>query len=390
MRLAVACLALVAPVIAAQGVPEWRVDREPAIRVAATGTDGAPVFGTATWATRLSNGEIALADGGDRTVRIIATDGRVLRSHGREGRGPGEFASLGWIGGCGTDSLFAWDFVLARMSVLLPETGHARTWGNTEMRSTTNPSCSRTAEFALGVRFRRTAESKPAVSARSSIGGDYRVWVDTFDVQTYDADGNSKRDVPRAVRQESIVGRLPDGRFSGLARPLGFRTDFVFSGNDLAVAWTDSGRVFVYAMNAARGAEAVSEGRASRTFLVGRGDARATAAQYEAAVLEAMLDAPPNAREQFGAFARSVPAPERLPAVQRMFADPAGLLWFVVSQPGERETRLRAYRSTGEAVASLTVPVAMLVFEVGDEHVLGRTEDAEGEQSVVLYRFTRR
>ena len=85
-----------------------------------------------------------------------------------------------------------------------------------------------------------------------------------------------------------------------------------------------------------------------------------------------------------------VPRPERLPAFNRLLADPTGLLWLVISPEGAPRTHLRAHRSTGEAVATLELPVGVAVFEVGADYVLGRTVDGDGEERVVLYRYTRR
>ena len=84
-----------------------------------------------------------------------------------------------------------------------------------------------------------------------------------------------------------------------------------------------------------------------------------------------------------------MPLPAQRPAFSGVYADPSGLIWIVNSLAGEPVTRLTAHRPTGEAVGALEIPFAISLFEVGTDYILGRIEDAAGEQSVVLYKFTR-
>lgn len=359
----------------------WRVESTPALSIAATSPAGEPVYATATWATRLPNGNIALADGGDWTVRLFHSDGKPLRSFGRQGAGPGEFRSLGWISRCGGEQLFAWDFILARMNVIDPVRGPVSSWGGRDMRTSgMTSSCSTNGEFALAANFRRLADATPAISAATAIGGDYRVWFDTFDIQTFDAKGTAVRQVKRRHWREGLFGRLPDRRMSGFDRPLGKRTHFIFSHDLLVLADSDSGMVRTFALS----------GALSTEFRFAQGEAaRATPSHYERAVEAMLLLAPPTAREQFGAFARSVPSPERLPRFSQVQTDPEGLLWFVVSEPDDADTRIRVFSVGGVPIAVAKIPARVTLFEVGIDYLLGGIENADGEQNVVLYRYSR-
>jgi hypothetical protein len=62
-------------------------------------------------------GTIAVANGGDNTIRLYAEDGSMLRSAGGAGHGPGEFQTLWSIHRYRGDSLAAFDFTLRRVSV---------------------------------------------------------------------------------------------------------------------------------------------------------------------------------------------------------------------------------------------------------------------------------
>ena len=66
---------------------------------------------------RLPGGEWILANGGTNQIKVFTAAGEYLRSIGREGEGPGEFASLWSLSVFGGDSIFAWDTRSRRASV---------------------------------------------------------------------------------------------------------------------------------------------------------------------------------------------------------------------------------------------------------------------------------
>jgi hypothetical protein len=63
----------------------------PLMIVGAKETDSTQVFGNVVGAGRLGNGHIAVADGRALVVRMFNSDGKLERSIGRGGEGPGEF-----------------------------------------------------------------------------------------------------------------------------------------------------------------------------------------------------------------------------------------------------------------------------------------------------------
>src|SRR5215208_541489 len=76
----------------------WVVDSVPVVDIRGSNAAGALNFGTATAATRLPNGTLAIADGSTLTVRFFSPTGQPTRSVGRSGQGPGEFRSMLWMG----------------------------------------------------------------------------------------------------------------------------------------------------------------------------------------------------------------------------------------------------------------------------------------------------
>lgn len=73
----------------------WTVDPEPAVRIGARLRGADDMLFRVRGAARLSDRRIVVANGGTQEIRFYAADGRLERSAGGEGEGPGEFASVG-------------------------------------------------------------------------------------------------------------------------------------------------------------------------------------------------------------------------------------------------------------------------------------------------------
>ncbi|MGE3524583.1 MAG: hypothetical protein AB7I33_01530 [Gemmatimonadales bacterium] len=104
--------------------PQRWPGREPPL-VQIGSVDGAPQYQLAQvrGLLRLPDGRVALADFGSLQVRFYAADGTFLSSTGRQGAGPGEFQSLGYLGPYREDSLVVWDWRLRRVSIF-DDSGH--------------------------------------------------------------------------------------------------------------------------------------------------------------------------------------------------------------------------------------------------------------------------
>lgn len=357
----------------------WPVERAPAVTIAATATDGALQFSLAVAAARLSTGEIAIADAMDGMIRIAAPSGRVVRSFGRKGEGPGEFMVLTWLGRCSLDTLYAWDMRQARVAVFHPVSGFVRQFMPERTSSSFVAACAPTGDFAALQMPGRPGPASGMTTGRTSQGTEYQVVRMMSGLLVTDAAGAVRGVVPEILWGEMIAGMI-DGRNGSLPRPLGGQTSFAFVGGNIAVGRSDSGTVGIF----------TAKGERVGGFSVAGERGEPTSGQYDRSIVQAIMIAPPQMHERLTAFALSVPVPTQLPAFSRLFSDPMGLIWVVTTLDGDRVTRLRGYRQDGQAAGNLELPFAFTVFEVGNDYVLGRTEDADGEQRVVLHRFTRR
>lgn len=359
----------------------WRVDPAPVTTVHASRPDGEVQFAGAAWATRLASGEVVIADGLDHVLRVADGSGRVVRSLGRQGPGPGEFAMLSWVGRCGTDTLHAWDPRSARVSLFDPTVGFVRQFAVTRAAGGLTVACGARGPFAFQSEIRPRPGGGMETRRSGPNGTQYSIGTMQLTVVVTDDSGRVLHQHPDVLFAEIFAGRLtPGGGMGATLRPMGHVAGFAFAGGDLVIAESDSLRATVHG----------SDGSRRGTFRLPAVPGRPTAAQYERAIEPTLAIVPPPFREGLAEFLRAVEPPDRFAGFSRVLGSEEGLVWFVTSPEGDPATRLRAHRPTGEAVATLEIPAALTVFEVGRDYVLGRTEDADGEQEVRVYRFTRR
>lgn len=97
----------------------WAVAAEPSVRIGGRDGEAYELF-RASSAVRQSDGTIVVANGGTGELRFYDAGGEHLRSVGRSGEGPGEFEDLQRVWLLPGDSLLAYDFFPARLSVFSP------------------------------------------------------------------------------------------------------------------------------------------------------------------------------------------------------------------------------------------------------------------------------
>ncbi len=87
-------IAIVENVAVSRGTAAWRFVEPPVVELGVLEGQPAHQFSQVVGATRLSDGRIAVADGGSKELRFFDTNGRHLVSVGGPGEGPGEFRFL--------------------------------------------------------------------------------------------------------------------------------------------------------------------------------------------------------------------------------------------------------------------------------------------------------
>ncbi len=367
-------LSLAPELLASQ--PRWVVDPTPLADIPGLGANGAINLERPVAGTRLADGTIVIADQLASAIRFFDGSGRLVRSVGQKGQGPGDFQLIMWLGQCARDSIFVWDYGLVRMTVLSANGSVVRQYAipsdGARAAAPTTISCSRDGRFIY----------QPPGSPRGQVTivtPDSSVIRGNAVVSLGDASGNVVRSLGEVASGEMILTGRRGGPRGGGFRPLGRATSLALSGDRVYIGTADSGTVDVYSP-AGQSLGAVSFGIAPR---------RATRANYERAVNDMASMFPAAMRQSISSQMLEAPMPEFLPPYTALFADSDGLLWAVLSAPGDADTRLRAVTASGRVVADVRIPVGLTAYEVGHDYILGAYEASDGEPHVAVYRLRR-
>jgi hypothetical protein len=104
----------------------WTVDSAPALVIHGNHPDSTPQLEKVEGAFRRSDGGLVVGDRGSSTIKYFDETGRLVRTVGRKGKGPGEFEYLAWVKAGGADSAFAYDIVNRHVTVVDPEGKESR------------------------------------------------------------------------------------------------------------------------------------------------------------------------------------------------------------------------------------------------------------------------
>lgn len=351
-----------------QAPARWDVDPAPVLDIAGTSDNGDVAFGTANWATRLPDGGVVVADAAAPGLRFFDGSGRFVRQAGREGAGPSEFRTVTWVGRCGPGRVYAWDWIQRRL-VQFDASGAYR---NTIAVSATpvpyTVACSPSGAFAfLGIPQRREMKGSDAGTTATVVSG-------ASPLVFADSSGTA-----RLTLGDYPVGELVAGAGAEGMRPLGRWTAIAFGPDRFHVGTAESPSVDMFD----------ARGKRLGSFAVPVTPRAPTKAMQEAAINDLVLAVPRRFRDVARAQMRNVPLPERLPPYRQVVVDPLGIVWVVVTESGDPETRLLAFDGFGRHIGVAVVPNGLRVFEVGRDYVLGAREDQDGEQHVQVWRLRR-
>lgn len=344
----------------------WSVDPKPILDVAGLTTAGALNFEVAGGATRLSNGGLLIADRGASSIKLIDASGKLIATSGRKGTGPGEFRIIGAATRCGSDTLLVWDPQFRQVSMVGSNGVVARQF---RIPSDNNPvralylACTSSGQIAfLSQPTNRQPTSKPGVVAtKASIG-------------IADRDGKVISRVDSIASGEWLAVRNAE-----FPRPLGATISFTTAGEGIAFGVSDSARVSMMDLDGHRSSLGIpATGRAP------------SQQDMENAIQATVLMAPPQARPQFITGLMAVaPMPETVPLFSNLFGDTEGLLWVQSSLAGNKPT-LIVVRPDGRLVARVQLPLALTIWEIGRDYILGAYSDANDEQHVAVFHLNRK
>jgi hypothetical protein len=338
--------------------------REPRVRIGVADGDAAYLLFGARQAQRLSDGRIVVMNSGTSEIRIFDSRGRHVRTVGRRGGGPGEFAGLQRIGLIRGDTIMAYDVNLGRISVFSPAGDLVRSHNVQPFANNVTP---RAAGFTSNGHMLAHTDF-----GRVFIPGEHR------DTLTFGLLGPTG--VPGAM-----FGRFPGEEYFILAgggaavrRPVTFGRNTYASarGDHVVIGSSDD-----FTIRAFDGS-----GRPLRTHTgerpprpVQRSDVRAADAFY----IDNMW---PQMRGEVERRIAEFPHRLSFPAFEDLLVGADGSIWVRESAPpGASERRWSVYGADGALVRRVRGAGELEIVDAGADWVLAWQRDGDGVESILMF-----
>jgi hypothetical protein len=340
----------------------WSIETEPAL-VLGAGTDSTQQLFEIRDVKRLPTGEILVAQ---RTnVRLYGTDGVLVRTFGREGRGPGEFSRIGWATACDervwVGELFAGTVVAFHLDGELDA-----------VHPDVVPAAPNRPQSLAGCLAGRPLISYRDAATRSAVEppAAFSVRRDSFRLAVID--GGTASPLTTIPGHEDI---------DGLQRPFGRRTLVATSDSLLVIA--DNGRYEFELRDTTATLRRIIRITAP-ALPVTEADRRQIRQQYFEGIPESIV------REIEPRF-NAVPFHETMPFFSEIRLSADGILWVRAYWPfrtGEL-ARWTAIDARGRWLGPVEFPPGLRVFDIGPDWVLGVWLDASDVEYVRLHRIRR-
>lgn len=338
----------------------WRVEPEPLLDLGAAGTGPGHEFFRVRGMRRLSDGSLAVANGGSSEVRLYSAEGSHIASLGGEGDGPGEFRVIVGFDNAG-DSLIVLD-ANGRVTFFAPDRALLGTY-SVPLPSGVIAQSNAVVHLANGeivietrIRFMFGYEGESAILRQP--GGLFRV----------DPAGETVDSIGVTAGNEVFMHvNSGGGTFAG---PLLF-------GRDAFVA-AHAGRVFLGDAVDMQVEELTADGVPARILRIPGYPLELSADAFEREREALLPDDPTEVSPMTLEFLQDMPAPDRRPAYADVKVDPAGAVWlrpFVAPNEGDGPEAWQVLGPDGAWLGGVEIPAHFSVMEIGMDHVLGVYRD---------------
>lgn len=348
-------------------LPIWRLAAEPRMSLGVVGGDSLQEFGSVVGARYLPQSDrVVIADRSAKCIREFGTDGTHVQSFGREGRGPGEFASI--------DQLYADP---ETVSVLDWLAGRVSTWTHG-------------GELVSTVPMPRVRGAQIQILDRCDDGA---LLVHTLPTPTYELglreDSVSILRIPAHAAVEAPfvkfywqqVFRIETGQgTTGYPAGLAPRGQAVCAGDGF---WYSNGRDTYIERVSSAGNDAV---RVDLPITI----KRLTDQEKDEYGNNWVGSVPVPYRPRLRSALRQMPFPRYLPATNELFRSGDGDIWVAGSvRSGEESRDWIVVSSENAVVARVEVAADLQVLDAGRDFLLVKQLDELDVQHVLLFDLER-
>jgi hypothetical protein len=349
--------------------PLWTVAAEPRVDIGLL--EGAEPYQLSQvgGAVRLSDGRIAVANGGSQELRFFDSIGTYLATAGRKGGGPGEFEQLGPVFALPGDTVAGFDWSLRRISLFDPAGQFVRSF---------------TLDFPAGapVPLGRLADGAWLCNRMFTFrpaGEGTQVVRDTTALLVFDSSGAFRDSIGRFAGPEWYV-RSQGNAASASSLPFGTNTEVAVGGDGFYAGQTGRYEIVRYS---AAGAPELIVRRAWTPQPV-------TSEDVSRLKAERLARADAGFRPNLERLFQDIPFPSTFPAFADLQVDPLGDVWVLESsRPGDTRHRWTVFAPFGSVLGVVETPAGLAVRQIGRDYVLGTWHDDLDVEHVRLYDLQR-
>lgn len=338
----------------------WRVESAPVLDLSASGSGPNHEFFRVRGMRRLSDGSLAVANGGSNEIRLYSADGSHLASLGGEGDGPGEFRAIVGLDNAG-DSLIVLD-ARGRVTFFAPDRALLGTF-SVPLPSGAIAESNAVAHLANGeivvetrVRFMFGYEGESAMLRQP--GGLFRV-------------------DPAVASADSIGVTAGNEVFMHLNSGGGTFAGIPLFGRDAFVT-THAGRILLGDAVDMQVEEFTADGVPARILRIPGYPLELSADVFEREREARLQENPDEMPPMILEFYQDLPVPDRRPAYADVKVDPTGSIWlrpFLAPNEGEGPETWQVLGPGGAWLGGVEIPADFSVMEIGMDFVLGVYRD---------------
>lgn len=348
----------------------WRIGSEPSVSIGRRGGEEPYLLYRAGDATILSDGRILVADGGSGELRFFDSTGSHLASRGGQGEGPGEFLQLRSLEPWPGDSIVAWFGPRQNVSVFDSGGNYART---IEINDPSDPWAWRLA----------------STSVRGSILAVLLLeYADTLVMELRDGEGGLRTSLGAHPSWQPAV-LVDEGTEREMQHVPTFTRGPVWGvwGDLAAIGVTSRYEIKAYG----------ADGSLARIVRREHSPRAPTPEDIEAWIESRILlyypDAAPSEQEYRRGNYRAAPVAEHFPVFTSIMIDALEHLW-IREYDLPREERpaplWTVFDPEGQVLGFVETPAELrMVYEIGEEYILGHAMDELGVEMIQVWRLER-
>ncbi|MXW18423.1 MAG: hypothetical protein F4X60_14245 [Gemmatimonadetes bacterium] len=353
-----------------EGSRVWQIGTMPAVTIGVREGEDHDMLHRVRDATKLSDGRIVIANGGDDELRVFDASGNWLESWGGRGEGPGEFSGLDHVDTWPGDSIIAWSGPGSSILVFDSEGNFGRSF-----------KLERNDEDPMGFYVFPAA----VTAAGSILAGQIPSIFDRVRVEIRDAEGGL----------QSSLGEHPGTEHHRVESISGSRRmitpyEVIFGPAVAQVPWGD---LIVHSVGDRYEIRAFAEdGALARIVRRDHAARPPTAEEVQGYIEERVAGYPDVLVAEQRKLYESVPVAENMPAFTSVMVDRRNHLWVEEYElPGEERpgSLWTVFDAQGRVLGFVETPDGLEIFEIGEDYILGLWRDELEVEYVQMWELVR-